>query len=122
MGDGGSRHEVERAGSDRGGAGHNPPAAHRLRIGGGCMCHRLLVMRPVGGQHITHAMQRLTHAGDVAVAEDRPDTAKEGLDVSVARFGLDDRFLGGHRADQSLRHGQPDFAHPEHPTFLLLYA
>ena len=76
MGDGGGGDHVGRAGADGGGAGHEAAAAHRLGIGGGGVRHGLLVMGAVGRQRIADLVERLAHAGDIAMAEDREDAAR----------------------------------------------
>ena len=52
-----------------------------LGVGDRGMRHRLLVLAAPGRQRVADAVQRLADAGDVAVAEDRPDALDEALAV-----------------------------------------
>ena len=67
------------------------------------MRHRLLVMRAVGRQLIARAPQRLAEAGDVAMAEDRPDAGEQRLDAALAL-----RPLRREVAHERLRHGETE--------------
>ena len=96
--------EVGRAGADRRRARHHPPAEVRLRVGDRRVRHRLLVVRAIGRQLRAVPIQRLAHARDVAVAEDRPDAAEQRHLAPVVH-----RALRGEVADQRLRHRQPGF-------------
>ena len=106
MGDCGGRHHVGGAGADGGGAGHHAPAARGLGEGDGRMRHALLVMGAKVGSVVAHPVQRLAHARDVAVAENRPHAAEERQDLSVD-LGL----LRRQESGEGLRHGQADRAH-----------
>ncbi len=79
---------------------------HRLGIGNRRQCHRLFVVRAIGGEKITIGGEGLANAGDVAMAKDRPDAAEQGQAAAIA-IGV----LRGEIAHQSLRHGQPDSGH-----------
>ena len=73
------------------------------------MRHALLVVSPEGRQRIADAGQRLANAGDVAVAEDRPDAGEEG---NLRGAYLDE--LAGEIADERLGRRQPDLRNPAH--------
>ncbi len=97
----GGRDEIGRAGADRCRARHHPPAKVRFRIGDGRVRHRLFVVRAVRRQFGAVPVQRLAHAGHVAVAEDRED-AGEQRRHAVRRLRPQRRQV----ADQRLRHRQ----------------
>ena len=88
---------------DRGGDGVRAAAALGLGVGDGGVGHRLLVLAAPGRERVADAVQRLADAGDVAVAEDRPDALDEALVV----LGHLDRQPAHHR----LRRGQADRCH-----------
>ncbi len=100
---GGGGDHVGRPRPDRGGDGHRLPPMLRLGIGDGGMGHGLFVLAAPGGQGVLVGVQRLTQAGDVAVAEDRPDA----FDEAAAILGL----LHGQPADHGLRGGKADRGH-----------
>ena len=77
-----------------------PAAALRLGVGDRRVRHRLLVLAAPGRQRVADAVQRLADAGDVAVAEDRPDA----LDEALAVLG----HLHAQPAHHRLRGGQSD--------------
>ena len=77
-----------------------PAAPLGLGVGDGGMGHGLLVLAAPGRQRVADAVQRLADAGDVAVAEDRPDA----LDEALALLG----HLHAQPAHHRLRRGQPD--------------
>ncbi len=56
---------------------HHAAAETRLGVGDRGMRHRLLVVGAEGRQLVAHLIERLADAGDIAVAEDRPDAAEE---------------------------------------------
>ena len=60
-----------------------PAPAPGLGVGDRGVGHRLLVLAAPGRQRVADAVQRLADAGDVAVAEDRPDALDEALALSV---------------------------------------
>ena len=95
--------QVGRARADRGGDGMGAAAAPGLGVGDGGMGHGLLVLAAPGGERLADAVQRLADAGDVAVAEDRPDA----LDEAPAVLGR----LHAQPAHHRLRRGQPDRCH-----------
>ena len=84
--DGGGRHHVGRAGSDRTRAGHHPAASGRLGEGDRRKRHRLLVVRPIGRQDFTRGVQGLAHRRDVAVPENR-EYAREQRNLPAVDFG-----------------------------------
>ena len=90
--------KVGRAGPDRGGHRHHPAALLLLGIGDGDMRHRLLVMAAICRQLVTHAVQCLAEAGDIAMAEDGPYSGKGRLDAAVKLLDA----LRGHPAGQRL--------------------
>jgi len=98
---------VHRPGADRGRAGHHPAPVHRLGVGDRRQRHALLVVRPEGRQRVARLMERLAHARDVAVAEDRP-AAGEQRHLSAVH----DRVLRREKPHQRLRRRQPDSTHP----------
>jgi hypothetical protein len=65
------------------------------------MDHALFVLRTPGGHGLAPGMQGLAHAGDIAVAEDRP-YADEILDLLPVHFHV----LGGQPSHHGLRRGQ----------------
>src|SRR5690606_7142641 len=84
-------------------AGHEAAAEARLGIGNGCMGHALLVLAAIGGQRVLHAIERLAHGGDIAVAENGKDATKYRHSLA-----LDDGLLHGQVPGDGLRHGQSD--------------
>ncbi len=85
MRDRGGGDHVGRARADRGGAGHHPPAPRGLGEGDRGMRHRLLVMGAIGRQRVARAIERLAHAGHVAMAEDREHALEQPL-LHARRF------------------------------------
>ena len=79
MRDRGGGDHVGRAGADRGGAGHHPPAARGLGEGDRGMRHRLLVVGAIGRQRVARGVERLAHARDIAMAEDREHAVEQAL-------------------------------------------
>ena len=101
------RHHVGRARADRGRRRHEAAAETRLGEGDRGMRHRLLVVRAVGRQLVADLVERLADAGDIAMAEDRPDAAEDRQLLAV-----DHGHLPRHEAGQRLRHRQADgFCH-----------
>ena len=101
MGHRGRRHHVGRARAHRAGRNHDLAPPLGLGEGDGGERHRLLVLAAPGGQPIAHLVERLAEAGDVAVAEDREDTRKQGRLGAVDNGALRDEIL-----HQGLGHGQ----------------
>ena len=91
---------VGRARADRGGDRMGAAPALGLGVGDRRMRHRLLVLAAPGRERVADAVQRLADAGDVAVAEDRPDA----LDEALAVLG----HLHAQPAHHRLRRRQPD--------------
>ncbi len=108
VGDGGGGHHVGGARPDRGGAGHQPPAVHRLGIGDGDQGHGLLVVGAIGGKMVAGGIERFAQAGHVAVPEDGEDA---GEHRNLVALDLDP--LGGQIAHQGLGHGQSLGGHLE---------
>jgi hypothetical protein len=81
---GGRGHEVGRARPDRRRARHHAPAEVGFREGDRRVRHRLLVVRAIRRQLRAVAIERFADAGDVAVAEDRPDAREERHLATVA--------------------------------------
>ncbi len=73
-----TRHHIQGARPDGAGAGHGPATARGLGESRRRVNHALLVMTAQGGQCLPLGMQRLTQTGNIAMAENRPDTGKEG--------------------------------------------
>ena len=105
---------VGRARADRGGDRVGAAAALRLGVGDRGVGHRLLVLAAPGRQRVADAVQRLADAGDVAVAEDRPDALDEALTV----LG----HLHAQPAHHRLRGGQPDCSAHRFPSLGVLRA
>ncbi len=61
------------------------------------MRHRLLVMAAIGRQLVTHAVQCLAEAGDIAMSEDGPYPGKGGLDAAVKLLDALRRHPAGQR-------------------------
>ncbi len=87
-------------------AGHHPAAEIGLRIRDGRMRHRLLVVRAIRGQQCAVRVQGLTHARDVAVAEDREHGGEERRHTFRC-LGAQCREI----ADERLRRRQPHGVH-----------
>src|SRR5579864_7790779 len=85
----------------------------RLSEGDRSTRHRLLVVGAQDRQAIPDGVERLAEPGDIAVAEDRPDSCEQGLLLAV---GLD--ALRTEIASQGLRHRQPDRSHRALPLRL----
>ena len=117
MGDRRGGHHVERAGADRGGAGHEAAAEHRLGVGGRRQRHALFVVGAVSWQAVARLIERFADARHVAVAEDRPAPGDDRQ-----RLAIDHRHLLRQKPHQRLRHCQ---AHrladhdPSLPTFAI---
>ena len=100
------RHHVRRAGADRARARQEPLTSMGFRKGDGGMGHPLLVVRPERRQLGPRGVQRLTEAGDVAVAEDREHASHEreinAVDLRSLRGEIPDERLG-HRESVGVR-------------------
>ena len=99
--------QIGRPRTDRGGDSHHPAPLHLFGIGDSDMRHALLVMAAICRQLITHAVKCLTKTGDVAMAENRPDTSKGRRRTAVELLD----GLCGHPAGQCLRHRQTNRCH-----------
>ena len=102
----GRRHHVGRAGTDRGRAGHQPPAAKCLGVGDRGVRHRLLVVRAQRRKAIAHLRQGLAHSSDVAMTEDGEHPVHERHGSAV-----DGRLLRHQVAHQRLRGRQSQARH-----------
>ncbi len=106
VGDGGGGHHVRAPRADRRGRDHDPPPPHRLGVGNGGECHRLLVVAPPHRQHVLDGLERFGERRDVPVSEDaeRPGEERDLLTV-------DDGVLGSEPLDDGLGRGEPDGLH-----------
>ena len=106
VGDGGGRHHVGRAGSDRRGGDHDPPATHGLGVGHARERHRLLVLAAVRRQLVLHRLERLGEGRHVAMTEDREDPGEERDLLTV-----DPRPLREQPSHDRLGRGESDRLH-----------
>ena len=95
------RDHVDRAGADRRGGSHDAAAEVRLGVAYRRMRHRLLIVGAEGRQLVAIFIERLADAGDIAMAEDRPDAAEQRQ-----RLAVDLGLLARKEPRQRLRHRQ----------------
>ena len=106
VGDGGRRHHVGRAGSDRRRGDHDPPATHGLGVGHAGERHRLLVLAAVRRELVLHRLERLGQGCHVAMTEDREDAGEERDLLAV-----DPRPLREQPSHDRLGRGESDRLH-----------
>jgi hypothetical protein len=115
MRDGGCRHHVRCARTDRTCAGHHAAPPARLGEGDRRLAHCLLVMRAQCRQPLAHVVQRLADSGDIAMPENRKNAGKQG-NLAAIHFARLRREI----ANERLGHRQPDRGHPRPLCSILL--